>query len=70
MPIETGTMERMSGVYIHRKHCKQRTGLVLGGAPSVAVAVTPSLSRVRLAQPPVNLLSAPSHVVLAVHLAH
>ena len=62
-----GGDRNMSGAYIHRKHCKQRTGLVLGGAPSVAAPESPSLSRVlpvlRQASPPSEL----SRVAPAAH---
>ena len=62
-----GTDGDMSEAYIHRKHCKQRTGLVLGGAPSVAAPESPSLSRVlpvlRQASPPSEL----SRVAPAAH---
>ena len=54
-------------IYIRHKHCRQRTGLVLGGAPSVAAPESPSLSRVlpvlRQASPPSEL----SRVAPAAH---
>ena len=70
MPYGTGTKERMSEAYIHHKHCKQRTGLVLGEVPFVAAARSSSLSHVLLARLATNPPSMPSHVVPAAHLGH
>ena len=60
----------MSGAYIHHKHCRQRTELVLGGAPSVAAAKPSSFSRVRRVRPRASLRLELWRVAPVAHLDH
>ncbi len=57
----------MSKLYIQNKHCKQRTGLVLGATPFVAAELLLGLWHALLAPLPVDLPLEPSHAQLALH---
>ena len=57
----------MSGAYIHRKYCKQRTELVLDEVPFVAVAASPSPLRVHRVQLRANPQSVISRAAPVAH---